>query len=45
MLPCRNLHQLLTLVYPDRQREMLRSMTGMYEEWGCLQSSFKDSDV
>ena len=25
---CRNLHQLLTLVYPDRQREMLRSMTG-----------------
>ena len=33
---CRNLHQLLTLVYPDRQREMLRSMTGMYEEWGWL---------
>ena len=32
----RNLHQLLTLVYPDRQREMLRSMTGMYEEWGWL---------
>ena len=25
---CRNLHQPLTLVYPDRQREMLRSMTG-----------------
>ena len=33
---CRNLHRLLTLVYPDRQREMLRSMTGMYEEWGWL---------
>ncbi len=33
---CRNLHQLLTLVYPDRQLEMLRSMVGMYEEWGWL---------
>ncbi|WP_290539669.1 GH92 family glycosyl hydrolase [Alistipes sp.] len=33
---CRNLHQLLTLVYPERQQEMLRSMVGMYEEWGWL---------
>lgn len=32
----RNLHQLLTLVYPERQRGMLRSMVGMYEEWGWL---------
>lgn len=32
----RNLHQLLTLVYPERQRQMLRSMVGMYEEWGWL---------
>ena len=32
----RNLHQLLTLVYPERQAEMLRSMVGMYEEWGWL---------
>ena len=33
---CRNLHQLLTLVYPERQAEMVRSMVGMYEEWGWL---------
>lgn len=32
----RNLHQLLTLVYPERQTEMLRSMVGMSEEWGWL---------
>lgn len=32
----RNLHQLLTLVYPERQAEMVRSMVGMYEEWGWL---------
>ena len=32
----RNLHQLLTLVYPERQTDMLRSMTGMYEDWGWL---------
>lgn len=32
----RNLHQLLTLVYPERQADMLRSMVGMYEEWGWL---------
>lgn len=33
---CRNLHQLLTLVYPERQLEMVRSMVGMYREWGWL---------
>ena len=32
----RNVHQLLTLVYPERQTLMLRSMVGMYEEWGWL---------
>ena len=32
----RNVHQLLTLVYPDRQRDMLRSMLGMYDEHGWL---------
>ena len=32
----RNLHQLLTLVYPERQTDMLRTMVGMYEEWGWL---------
>lgn len=32
----RNLHQLLTLVYPERQTDMLRSMVDMYKEWGWL---------
>lgn len=32
----RNLHQLLTLVYPERQTDMLRSMAGMASEWGWL---------
>ncbi|MBR4962845.1 MAG: glycoside hydrolase family 92 protein, partial [Muribaculaceae bacterium] len=32
----RNLHQLLTLVYPERQTDMLRTMIGMYDEWGWL---------
>lgn len=32
----RNVHQLLTLVYPERQRDMLNSMLGMYEEHGWL---------
>ena len=32
----RNLHQLMTLVYPERQTEMVRSMVGMYREWGWL---------
>ncbi len=32
----RNLHQLLTLVYPDRQTAMINSMIGMYRENGWL---------
>lgn len=32
----RNLHQLLTLVYPERQTDMLRSIVGMYKESGWL---------
>lgn len=32
----RNLHQLLTLVYPERQRDMICSMVAMAEEWGWL---------
>jgi len=32
----RNVHQLMTLVYPERQIEMVRSMIGMYDEWGWL---------
>ncbi len=32
----RNLHQLMTLVYPERQLDMVRSMVGMAEEWGWL---------
>ncbi|MCR5076866.1 MAG: GH92 family glycosyl hydrolase [Prevotella sp.] len=32
----RNVHQLLTLVYPDRQRDMIRSMISMYDEHGWL---------
>ncbi len=32
----RNVHQLLTLVYPDRQLDMVRSMVGMANEWGWL---------
>jgi predicted alpha-1,2-mannosidase len=32
----RCLHQLLTLVYPDRQLDMLRTMTAMASEWGWL---------
>ncbi len=33
---CRNLHQLLTLVYPERQTDMIRSMVDMYREWGWM---------
>jgi len=33
---CRNLHQLLTLVYPERQLDMVRSMVDMYKEWGWM---------
>ena len=32
----RNLHQLMTLVWPERQIDMVRSMVGMYKEWGWL---------
>jgi len=32
----RNVHQLLTLVYPERQLDMVRSMVGMAGEWGWL---------
>jgi predicted alpha-1,2-mannosidase len=32
----RNLHPLLTLVYPERQTDMLRSMVDMYKEHGWL---------
>lgn len=32
----RNVHQLLTLVYPERQLEMVRSMIDMYRESGWL---------
>ncbi len=32
----RNLHQLLTLVYPEKQLDMVRSMVDMYKEWGWM---------
>lgn len=32
----RNVHQLLTLVYPDKQLDMVRTMIDMYEEHGWL---------
>ena len=32
----RNVHQLLTLVYPEMQTDMIRSMVGMAKEWGWL---------
>lgn len=32
----RNLHQLMTLVYPERQLDMVRSMVSMYREWGWM---------
>ncbi len=32
----RNIHQLMTLVYPDRQTDMIRSMIDMYREWGWM---------
>ena len=32
----RNLHQLLTLVYPERQMEMVQTMLDMYREHGWL---------
>lgn len=33
---CRNLHQLLTLLYPEKQLDMVRTMTSMYKENGWL---------
>lgn len=32
----RNLHQLMTLVYPEKQTDMVRSMIDMYKEWGWM---------
>ena len=32
----RNLHQLMTLVYPERQLDMVRSMVDIYREWGWM---------
>ena len=32
----RNVHQLMTLVYPERQLEMVRSMVDIYKEWGWM---------
>lgn len=32
----RNLHQLMTLVYPEKQTDMVRSMIDMYREWGWM---------
>ena len=32
----RNLHQLMTLVYPEKQLDMVRSMVDMYKEWGWM---------
>ncbi len=32
----RNVHQLLTLVYPEKQRDMIRTMINMYEEYGWM---------
>lgn len=32
----RNLSQLMTLIYPEKQTEMIRSMIDMYKEWGWM---------
>lgn len=32
----RNLHQLETLLYPEEQEDMVRSMISMYREWGWM---------
>ena len=32
----RNVHILNTLIFPDRQVDMINSMLGMYKEWGWL---------
>ena len=32
----RNMSQLMTLLYPDKQLDMVRSMIDMYKEWGWM---------
>ena len=32
----RNVSQLMTLLYPDKQLDMVRSMVSMYKEWGWM---------
>ncbi len=32
----RNVHQLMTLLFPERQLDMVRSMVSMYKEWGWM---------
>ena len=32
----RNVHQLMTLVYPEKQVDMVRSMIDIYKEWGWM---------
>lgn len=32
----RNLNPLLTLLYPDKQLDLMRTMVGMYKEWGWM---------
>lgn len=32
----RNLNPLLTLLYPEKQLDLMRSMTNMYKEWGWM---------
>lgn len=32
----RNLHQLQTLLYPEQQEDMIRTMIDMYKEWGWM---------
>ncbi len=32
----RNVHQLMTMVYPEKQIDMLRSMVDIYKEWGWM---------
>ncbi|HCN54515.1 MAG TPA: alpha-mannosidase [Prevotella sp.] len=32
----RNLNPLLTLLYPEKQLDLMRSMTDMYKEWGWM---------
>ena len=32
----RNVHQMMTLLFPDRQMDMIDTMISMYKEWGWL---------